>query len=52
MIKLNDQKIMYLIFIREFKYKIVTVYIKNKKGVGAYIIISKRTLNFKYASKE
>ena len=35
---------MYPIFI-SIKYKSVTVYIKNKKRVGAYIIISLRTLH-------
>ena len=34
------------------KYKCITVYIKNKKGGGAYIIVTKRTLHFKYVSKE
>ena len=34
------------------KYKSITVYIKTKKGGGAYIILSKSTLHFKYISKE
>ena len=41
-----------LIFIRELKYRSVPAYVKNKKGVGAYIIISKGTLHFEYVSKE
>ena len=34
------------------KYKITTVYIKNNKGAGAYIIVSKGTPLFKYVSKK
>ena len=43
---------MYPIFIRELKYKSVTVYVKNKKEVCAYIIISKETFHLKYVSKK
>ena len=50
--QLKVQKFMYRIFICKFKYKSVAVYVKNKKGVGAYIIISEGTLNFTYVSKE
>ena len=39
------------IFVRELKYKRIPAYVKNKKGVGAYIIISKGTILFKYVSK-
>ena len=34
------------------KCKSTTVYIKNKKGGGAYIMVSKGTLHFEYISKE
>ena len=34
------------------KYKSITVYIKNKKGGGSYIIISKGTVQYWYVSKE
>ena len=37
---------MYPIFIRKLKYKSIPVYVKNKKGVGVYII-SKETIHFK-----
>ena len=43
---------MYPIFICELKYKRIPVYVKHKKVAGAYIIISKGTLHFKYVSKE
>ena len=39
-------------FYERIKYKIITVYVKNKKGGGAYIIVPKGTLYFKYVSKE
>ena len=38
--------------IRGLKYKSIPVYVKNKKGVGVYMIISKETIHFKYVSKE
>ena len=37
---------------QRIKYKNITVYIKNKKGRGAYIIALKGNLFFKYACKE
>ena len=43
---------MYPTFIWELKYKNIPAYLKNKKGVGAYVIISKETLHFKYVYKE
>ena len=36
----------------QIKYKSITVYIKNKKCGGAYIIVSKGTLHFKDICKE
>ena len=36
----------------QIKYKSTTAYIKNKKGGGAYIIISKGTLLFRYISEK
>ena len=47
----KDQKFMYPIFKRKLKYKSIPVYVKNKKGVGVYII-SKENIHFKYVSKE
>ena len=41
----KDQKFMYPI--RGLKYKSIPVYVKNKKGVGVYMIISKETIHFK-----
>ena len=45
--KLKYQKFVYM----QIKYNSLTAYIKIKKG-GAYIIVSKRTLQFEYVSKE
>ena len=36
----------------QIKYKSITGYIKNQKGGGAYIIVPKGTLRFKYVYKE
>ena len=33
------------------KYKSITFYIKKQKRTGAYIIVSKGALHFKYVSK-
>ena len=39
-------------FYTQMKYKSITVYTKNKTGGSDSIIVSKRTLHFKYAHEE